>query len=212
MSILQNENGQVVRKNNKVNPLKQKIKFLSLNEVERLFGAVALGGSLRDQAIFQLAYFCGMRISELGLLTHNSWNDKNGSLYVERLKKSLPSHCVLDRKRAEVLRRYLRTRKFITPYDPLFLSRQGGGVSRSLLDKLMRRYAEIGRIKRPLRHFHVLKHSIAVHLLDSMADIKDVQHHLGHADIKNTLIYAQYSSARARKFHDLISRSQYIGK
>ncbi|MGH8068907.1 MAG: tyrosine-type recombinase/integrase [Candidatus Entotheonellia bacterium] len=45
-------------------------------------------------------------------------------------------------------------------------------------------------------HFHVLKHSIATHLLDAGADLRFVQDWVGHASIKNTVIYAQLASRR----------------
>ena len=189
-----------------------KIKNLTKMEVERLFKTIKDHGSFRDLVIFHISYYCGLRISEVGSLTRSAWDDSAGVLNIYRLKGSLPSQCFLDSTRAALLRKYLKGLTFDSPYDPLFPSRHRAGVGKSLLHKLMKKYSALAKIPQDLRHFHVLKHSIAVHLLDSMADIKDVQHHLGHADIKNTLIYAKYSSARSRKFQKLIRKSNYIGR
>jgi site-specific recombinase XerD len=54
-------------------------------------------------------------------------------------------------------------------------------------------YGEKAKLPDDKRHFHVLKHSIATHLLDTGADIRFVQDWLGHANIQNTVIYAQIS-------------------
>jgi len=59
-----------------------------------------------------------------------------------------------------------------------------------MLDVLMKEYAELANIPPEKRHFHVLKHSIATHLLDASADIRFVQDWLGHANIQNTVVYA----------------------
>ena len=67
-------------------------------------------------------------------------------------------------------------------------------ISRRQLDTLMKHYGEEAGIPASKRHFHVLKHSIATHLLDARADLRFVQDWVGHASIKNTVIYAQLTS------------------
>lgn len=77
----------------------------------------------------------------------------------------------------------------------LFPDRYGNAISRFALDWLMRRnYGVKADLPTEKRHFHVLKHSIAVHLLDAGADLRFVQDWLGHADIGNTVIYATLTS------------------
>ncbi len=60
----------------------------------------------------------------------------------------------------------------------------------------MKHYGELAEIPASKRHFQVLKHSIATHLLDAGADLRFVQDWVGHASIKNTVIYAQLTSRR----------------
>jgi site-specific recombinase XerD len=78
----------------------------------------------------------------------------------------------------------------------LFLSQRGTPISRRQFDTLMKRYGEAAGIPASKLHFHVLKHSIATHLLDAGADLRFVQDWVGHASINNTVIYAQLTSRR----------------
>jgi site-specific recombinase XerD len=86
------------------------------------------------------------------------------------------------------LKTYLRERKGQSP--SLFLSQRGMPISRRQLDTLMKHYGEDVGSPASMRHFHVLKHSIATHLLDVGAELRFVQDWIGHASIKNTVIYA----------------------
>jgi integrase/recombinase XerD len=73
-----------------------------------------------------------------------------------------------------------------------------------MLDVLMKRYGGEANIPKEKRHFHVLKHSIATHLLDADADLRFLQDLLGHANIQNTVVYASLVShsreTKARKY------------
>ena len=86
----------------------------------------------------------------------------------------------------------------------LFPSRRGLPISRQMLDVLMKEYAELAAIPEGKRHFHVLKHSIATHLLDAGAELRFVQDWLGHSNIQNTVIYTALVStsreAKAREY------------
>jgi integrase/recombinase XerD len=72
----------------------------------------------------------------------------------------------------------------------LFPSNRILPISRAQLDVLMKQYGELAAIPKEKRHFHVLKHSIATHLLEARADLRFVQDWLGHADIESTVVYA----------------------
>jgi site-specific recombinase XerD len=79
----------------------------------------------------------------------------------------------------------------------LFTSDTGLPICRRRLDVLCKIYGKRADIPVEKRHFHVLKHSIATHLLDAGADIKFVQDWIGHKNIQNTVVYAQITN-RAR--------------
>ena len=73
-----------------------------------------------------------------------------------------------------------------------------------MLDLLIKEYAELAQIPRDKRHFHVLKHSIATHLLEAGAELRFLQNWLGHANIQNSVIYTALVStnreAKARGY------------
>jgi type 1 fimbriae regulatory protein FimB/type 1 fimbriae regulatory protein FimE len=167
----------------------EKIKFLTQDEIKRLISIIS---SKRDKAIFLLAYRHGLRASEVGLLQRNDFDDKQLRLNIHRLKGSLSGVHPLQADEVRILKSYLRTREDSLPY--LFPSRKGAPISRAMLDVLIKGYGETAKLPDDKKHFHVLKHSIATHLLDTGADIRFVQDWLGHANIQNTVIYAQISA------------------
>ncbi len=69
-----------------------------------------------------------------------------------------------------------------------------------MLDVLIKSYGEKAKIPEEKRHFHVLKHSIATHLLEKGAELRFLQDWLGHANVQNTVIYTSLvSSVREEK-------------
>lgn len=117
---------------------------------------------------------------------------------LHRLKGSLAGEHPLQADEARALKAWLKHRGTDSPV--LFPSRRGLPISRHMLDVLMKEYAELAAIPEGKRHFHVLKHSIATHLLDAGAELRFVQDWLGHSNIQNTVIYtALVSSSREAK-------------
>jgi integrase/recombinase XerD len=160
-------------------------------------------GSKRDAAIFHVAYFLGLRASEVGLLVLDDYNDVAGQIYVTRLKGSISRAKRLDDKRKKMVRRYLKTRHDLQdPYVPLFLSRQGGkGVGRKMLHLLIRKYGKMARISEDRRHFHVLRHSIGIHTAEAGFDLKESQWVLDHKSITNTQIYHTFTTRQQDTFY-----------
>ena len=74
----------------------------------------------------------------------------------------------------------------------------------------MKYYGELAVIPASKRHFHVLKHLIATHLLDAGVDLRFVQDWVGHASIKNTVIYAQLTSRRLDEEARTVFASPYV--
>ncbi len=174
------------------------IKFLTFDETKRLFENIT---SKRDKAIFLLAYRHGLRASEIGLLRHSDLDLKTLRVMIHRKKGSLSGEHPLQADEVRVLKAYLKTRSDSLPH--LFPSRKGSPISRAMLDVLIKGYGEKAKLPEDKRHFHVLKHSIATHLLDKGAELRFLQDWLGHANIQNTVIYAQISignrEAKARE-------------
>jgi len=171
------------------------IKFLTLDETRRLFACIT---DKRDKAIFLVAYRHGLRASEIGLLRVDDLDLKRLRVMLHRLKGSLSGEHPLQADEARALKAWLKHRDTDSPV--LFPSRRGLPISRQMLDVLMKEYAELAAIPKDKRHFHVLKHSIATHLLDAGADLRFVQDWLGHSNIQNTVIYtALVSTSREQK-------------
>jgi type 1 fimbriae regulatory protein FimB len=175
------------------------IKFLTLDETRRLFKAIT---DKRDKAIFLLAYRHGLRASEIGLLRVNDLDLKRLRIMLHRLKGSLSGEHPLQADEARSLKAWLKNKDTDSPI--LFPSRRGLPISRQMLDVLMKSYGEEAAIPKDKRHFHVLKHSIATHLLDAGAELRFLQDWLGHSNIQNTVIYTALVStsreAKARQY------------
>lgn len=169
------------------------IKWLSVDECRRLFAA-AKKRSRRDHALLLVSYRHGLRASEVGLLVREDVNLAANRLRFRRLKGSLDAEHPLRPDEAAAIRTYLRSRRDPLPY--LFLSRKRNGITRYTLDDLMKRYGAVAKLATDRRHFHVLKHSIAVHLLNAAEDVAFVKDWLGHRDIQNTMAYAQLVSPK----------------
>lgn len=171
------------------------VKFLTFDETKRLFKNIT---SKRDKAIFLLAYRHGLRASEVGLLRKSDVDLKTLRVMLHRKKGSLSGEHPLQADEVRALKAYLKTREDSLPY--LFPSRKGSPISRAMLDVLIKGYGEAANLPEEKRHFHVLKHSIATHLLEADAELRFVQDWLGHANIQNTVIYTTLvSSSREQK-------------
>ena len=175
------------------------IRFLTLDETRRLFAGIT---DKRDKAIFLLAYRHGLRASEIGLLRVSDLDLKRLRVMLHRLKGSLSGEHPLQADEARALKAWLKSRDTDSPI--LFPSRRGLPISRQMLDVLMKSYAEEATILKDKRHIHVLKHSIATHLLEAGAELRFVQDWLGHSNIQNTVIYTALVStsreAKARQY------------
>ncbi len=169
------------------------IKYLTAEELARLFAVIS---SVRDRAIFRLAYHRGLRATEVGMLQMQDYRADVGKLYVHRLKcrrKNTSGEYPLTKIEQRMLRAWLKERG---PEDgPIFTSNRGTGISQQMLDVLMKAYAAEARIPRDKAHFHALRHSCATRLMELGRDIGEVKVHLGHASISSTEIYAQITNA-----------------
>jgi len=167
------------------------IRFLTVDECAAVFRS-ARKTSKRDHALLLLAYRHGLRASEVGRLKRDRLDLKTNRIQFERLKGSMDGVHPLEPDEAQALRSYLRARKDDLP--PLFLSRNRRPISRAALDDLIRHYAELAGVPKDRRSFHVLKHSIAMHLLDAGTRVETVRDWLGHRNIQNTLVYAKLTN------------------
>ena len=174
------------------------IKYLTQDELKNLLKVIDYK---RDKAIFLLAYRHGLRASEIGVLRVEDVDLNRGRIRINRLKHSQGGEYPMEPDEIRILKAWLKERR---DSNYLFPSRRGVPISRRTLDYMMKAYGEKAGIPEDKRHFHVLKHSIATHLLDAGADIRFVQDWIGHKNIQNTVVYAQITNRardeQARKF------------
>ena len=172
----------------------KRIKFLTRDQVKAFFSQVK---DKRDKALFLLMYKRGLRASEPGALLLEDYDRKAGKLYTRCLKGSHSGLHLLQKDEIRALNAWLRERRERRIDSPrLFPGRTGQGLGRLRVFLLFKKYAERAGIPEDKRHPHTLKHSVATHLLEVGADIRDVQELLGHAEIDSTLVYAEITSRR----------------
>jgi integrase/recombinase XerD len=180
-------------------------KTLSPAEVERLIDAAAgvTPRALRDQALVELLYGAGLRVSEaVGL--DKSGVDLEGRLVRAIGKGSKERIVPLGRPAVEALTRYLsRGRPHLDRRhrSELFLNAQGGGLTRAGAFLILRKLAEKAGLEPERIHPHLLRHSFATHLLEGGADLRSVQEMLGHADLSTTELYTHVSDRRRRELY-----------
>lgn len=168
----------------------EKIRFLTLDEIKRLFSVIT---NKRDKALFLIAYRHGLRASEVGLLQRDDIDLKQMRITIHRLKGSKSGVYPLQADEAKVLKAYLKTRDDLLP--TLFTNNRGLPITRNGLLWLMKQYGQKAKVPQDKQYFHALKHSIATHLLDAGAELRFVQDWLGHANIQNTVIYTYLASS-----------------
>lgn len=175
------------------------IKYFTIKELSKLFTAVSKSNEkykIRDEAILKISYYCALRATEVGLININDINLQRNEIYCRRLKGSNNNTIrIIDNDVLRALKRYIRISE--VNEGILFKSQKGNPISRKTLDSIFKKYCKMADIKDISKHhFHVLKHTRAVHLAELGLDLKDIQYWLGHKNISNTQIYFEYTSAQ----------------
>jgi integrase/recombinase XerD len=178
---------------------------LSADDVRKLLSQPAVAQVLgaRDQAMLELLYASGLRVSELVTLKISEVNFQGNYLTVQG-KGSKVRAVPFGRWARDKLSNYLsavRPRLLKGKSSPyLFVNRSGNALTRQGFWKLIRRYALSAGIDKRVTP-HTLRHSFATHLLEGGADLRSVQTMLGHADISTTQIYTHVDGARLKAVH-----------
>ena len=188
--------------------MERRIKYFTTKELRSLFNVIEKDESkyaVRNEAIFKIAYYCALRVSEIGLLELEDFNDIKNELYCKRLKGSNNNTIRIENKDVlRAFRRYLRKREGKSSY--IFLSRVGKPISRKTLDRYMKEYCEKAGIKDKTKwRFHTLKHTRAIDLAECGCDLKDIQYWLGHKEISNTQIYFEYTTQQQERLYSILN-------
>ena len=179
---------------------------LTERDVEALLAAPDLDTplGLRDRAMLETLYACGLRVSELVGLTLGQVNLRQGVVRI--LGKGSKERLVpLGEEALAWIRRWLEEGRGELlggnrGSDVLFPSQRGRAMTRQTFWHRIRAHAATAGITRHLSP-HTLRHAFATHLLDHGADLRVVQLLLGHADLSTTQIYTHVAQARLKQLH-----------
>ena len=178
-------------------------KFLNQTDVENLLQVPDVSGEigLRDRAILELMYACGLRVSEAVDLRISDVELDAGILTCKG-KGSKTRKIPIGKSAVEWLKSYLvlRRRKENIEIQNLFVTSLGRPLNRQIIFLFIKEYAE--KIGLQDVSPHTLRHSFATHLVQNSADIRSVQQMLGHADISTTQIYTHITDAHLRKTYE----------
>ncbi len=177
-------------------------RVLSRDEVARLLEQPRGGGPLvlRDRALLEVMYACGLRASEAVGLELGDLDLEEGLLRA-RGKGSKERIVPVGRQAVAALSAYLRGGRPLLLGDGvqarLFVNRRGGALTRQGLYKIVQGHARRAGLQERMSP-HTLRHSFATHLLAGGCDLRSLQEMLGHADLATTQVYTHLSADRLK--------------
>lgn len=181
-------------------------RVLKAREAATLLDAIPARGplQLRDRAMFELAYACGLRAEEVVSLGLGDVDHDAEQVRVEgkgRKTRFVPAGEVALRALGEYVRR--GRPQLLEPggsEDALFLSKSGKRLGTSDVRRRLKGWARHSGVESRTGTIspHALRHSYATHLLDGGADLRSIQELLGHASVSSTQIYTRVESAKLK--------------
>jgi integrase/recombinase XerD len=181
-------------------------EVVSIAEVDRMLSQPfpQTPAGMRDRAILEVLYGCGLRVSELTGLDLTDIDLADGFLRVfgkGSKERVVPIAGAALRTLSDYLahgRLLLRPKSSRSRQDPaaVFLNQRGGRMTRQTVFTTVRAYA--GRVGLDM-HPHTLRHSFATHMLEGGADLRSLQDMLGHSDISTTQIYTHVDRSHLRE-------------
>ncbi len=179
-------------------------KVFSNEEVDSFFDSISIGkpAGIRDRALFEVIYSCGLRISEVSDLKCSDIYPEEGVVRVfgkgskERIVPLGEVSLYWIKKYMEEGRKNLLKEK---QSEYLFINCFGHKIGRK---GIWKKFKEISRNAEIEGKVHTLRHSFATHMLRNGADLRSVQEMLGHADISTTQIYTHLNRSDLRQIYN----------
>ena len=183
-------------------------QVLSEEEIERLLEApnVATPEGLRNKAMLELIYACGLRVSELVNLVFSQLSLDAG--YLRIMGKGSKERLVpIGEQACECLELYIKQArpqllKAGQYCDYVFISKRGRRMTRQTFWYALKSLANTAEITKTFSP-HTIRHAFATHLLNHGADLRVVQLLLGHSDLSTTQIYTHVAKQRLKDLHQL---------
>ncbi|MCM1321441.1 MAG: tyrosine-type recombinase/integrase [Bacteroides sp.] len=178
-------------------------RVLSLEQIDALLAVIDVSDPLgvRDRALFELIYSCGLRISEAASLLLQNVHMQEKILWVQG-KGGKERLVPFGGKAAHWLTVWIsdeRPKLVRGGVGTVFVNFRGNPLSRK---GIWKRFKEIEALAGIEAKVHTLRHSFATHLLAGGADLRSVQELLGHSDLSTTQIYTHIDSKALQKYHD----------
>lgn len=152
----------------------------------------------RDETLILLMFRHGLRVSEAINLKWEQVDLNEGVLHVKRLKSGKPSTHPLYGNEIRALRKLKRD----YPHARyVFISERGAPLSDRAAHHIIARAGKLAKLEMPI-HPHMLRHSTGYYLANKGTDTRTIQAYLGHANIKNTVIYTELSPSRFNALWD----------
>lgn len=174
--------------------------ILSTDEIDRIIATVDTSSvkGLRDSAMLELLYSCGLRVSELVSLKIQDLFFGEG--YIRVIGKGDKQRLVpISATARERIYRYLDKRpETRSGEETLFLNNRGSRLTRVMVFTILKQAARNAGIEKRISP-HTFRHSFATHLLEGGASIRQVQEMLGHESILTTEIYTHLDSSHLRR-------------
>ncbi len=156
--------------------------------------------SLRDAALLELLYGCGLRVSEAANLDRENVSLEESTVRIWG-KGSKERQTPLGSKARNALNAYLDSQdEPETRTGPLFRNARGGRLGARSIQRIVRNYARRSGLREDV-HPHTLRHSYATHLLNGGADLRIVQELLGHSTPSATQVYTHVSQQEAQRVY-----------
>lgn len=179
-------------------------EVLSVEEIDRMVSCIDMSSAQgqRNRAMIEVAYGCGLRVSELVGLKLSQVFPEEQYIIVEGKgdkQRAVPIGEVALQQMQLWVRGERGNLKVQRGCDDLvFLNRRGGKLSRQMVFHIIKQLCELAGIKKTVSP-HTLRHSFATHLLEGGANLRAIQQMLGHESITTTEIYVHIDRQRLRE-------------
>lgn len=176
-------------------------EFLFYDEMDTFLSSFDLdtADGLRDRAMFELMYACGLRVSEVANLTLHDidFHDRILNIRGKGDKQRIVPFYELAGALVERYIREVRSLWVKEEHDIVFVNQRGKGMTTRGIQYRMEQAAKNCNLHIHI-HPHMFRHSFATHLLDNGADLRVVQELLGHASLSTTQVYVHVSQERLK--------------
>lgn len=181
-------------------------KVLSLDEVKDLMNSADLGTpeGIRDRAVMELLYSCGLRRRECATLRLVDFDSKRATVFISEGKGKKDRLLPVGELACLWVQKYLNEARpeLLTAgaSDALFITNYGEAYNADCLGRVVKSHMKKAGIEAE-GSAHLLRHAMATHMLENGADIRFIQTMLGHADLRATQIYTQVTVEKLREIH-----------